>query len=343
MKGRPFIGFTLALAHISMMVPNCIQIHADVRLVGDFALSQLTSNCAQEHMDQSRLVMLRCQWLNFLQSSFWSKGLLDLSISTPTASMCALARTRSHSARSAVRTSHFGPDCSKVCRDTRVLWIFLGAKPTSLRTISIGSRRHPRSWWAMLWRMHSPRKEQAFFLLPMARSQWTRSHGLSNSAPMPPVYLLLRLLHEVSLLTLRMFCLQHDAPGNVNAPSWKVLPRTHWSRMAKGIITVCENSTPARGALDWLHSTTCSGPPSSHPSDPVCVGHQMQHESHRLRCHRGVHRGTSCGQIAQHVAGKKSRAIRLVNECLGYLTRAGRDVLARIQGDSLQKRQRIGR
>ena len=74
---------------------------------------------------------------NLLQSSFWSKGLVDPSISTPTASMCALARTRSHSARSAVLTSHFGPDCSKLCRSTRVLLRFLGAEPTSLRTISI--------------------------------------------------------------------------------------------------------------------------------------------------------------------------------------------------------------
>ena len=142
----PFMmGFTLALAHISLMVPNCTQIHADVRLVGDFVLSQLTSKCAHEHVDQSRLIVARCRWLNFLQSSFCLKGLLDPSISTPTASMCALARTRSHGARSALRTSLFGPDCSKLCRDTRVQWRFLGAKPT----FSISSIRHPRSWWTM--------------------------------------------------------------------------------------------------------------------------------------------------------------------------------------------------
>ena len=57
----------------------------------------------------------------------------------------------------------------------------------------------------------------------------------------------------------------------------------------------------------------------------------MLHESHRLRFHRGVYWCTSCGQIAQHAAGKKSRAIGLVNECPGFLTRAGRDVLARIE------------
>ena len=94
---------------------------------------------------------------------------------------------------------------------------------------------------------------------------------------------------------------------------------------------VCENSTPARGALVWQRSTICSGPPSSHPSDPVRVGHQMPHESHRLRFHRGVLWCISCKQIAQHVAGKTSSAIGLVNECPGYLTRAGRDVLARTE------------
>ena len=99
--------------------------------------------------------------------------------------------------------------------------------------------------------------------------------------------------------------------------------RTRWSLWANGIIAMC--------ALDWLRNTICSGPPTSHPSDPVRVGHQMLDESRRLRYHRGVYWCTTCGQIAQHAAGKKSRAIGLVNECPGYLTRAGRDVLARIE------------
>ena len=85
----------------------------------------------------------------------------------------------------------------------------------------------------------------------MTGSRWTRSHGLSNSASTPLVYLLLRLLHEVSLLTLRMFCLQHDASGNVNAPSWRNPHRTHWSRLAKGIITVCVNILP-QGVELWI-------------------------------------------------------------------------------------------
>ena len=105
-----------------------------------------------------------------------------------------------------------------------------------------------------------------------------------------------------------------------------MLPRTHWF-----IIATCEHSTPSRCVLDWLRNTICSGPPSTHPSDPVRVGHQMLHESHRLRFHRGVYWCTTCGQIAQHAAGKKSRAIGLVNECPGHLTRAGRDVLARTE------------
>ena len=68
--------FTLALAHTLLMVPNGILIHAVVRLVGVSALSQQIFNCAQEHMDQSHLTMLLCQWLSSLQSSSWSKGLL---------------------------------------------------------------------------------------------------------------------------------------------------------------------------------------------------------------------------------------------------------------------------
>ena len=131
------------------------------------------------------------------------------------------------------------------------------------------------------------------------------------------------------------------APRSVSARPEDVLAGTHHPGNAsthslvpfgKGYhCHVCENSTPARGALDWLRNTICSGPPSTHPSVPVRVGHQMLHESHRLRFHKGVYWCTTCGQIARHAAGKKSRAIGLDNECLGYLTRAGRDVLARIE------------
>ena len=55
-----------------------------------------------------------------------------------------------------------------------------------------------------------------------------------------------------------------------------------------------------------------------------------------------LHRWTAPrGQIAQHAAGKKSRAIGLVNECPGYVQVA--TYLRASKGDSLQKRQRIGR
>ena len=238
---------TSGLAHLSLMVPSCIQIHAGVRLVG-FCSVTADLQLRTGRMEQSRLTMLLCQWLS---SSFRSRGLLDPSISTPTASMCAPARARSHSARSAVRTSHFATDCNKLCRDTRELWGFHGAEPTSPRTISTSSIRHRRSLWAMPWGMHSPRKEQAFFLRPTTGSKWTRSYGLSNSASMPPVYLLLRLLHEVSLPTLRMSCSQHDASENVNAPSWKMLPRTHLSRLAKGTTAVCVRA-PHQLVVRWI-------------------------------------------------------------------------------------------
>ena len=94
---------------------------------------------------------------------------------------------------------------------------------------------------------------------------------------------------------------------------------------------VCELSTPARGALGWLRNTICSGPPNSRPDMPFRVGHQTLHESHQLSFHRGVFWCAICGHIGQHAAGKKSRAIGLVNECPRHMTRAGRDVLARIE------------
>ena len=120
----------LTLAHSSPMVPNYIPIHAIVRLVGVSALSQQISNCAQEHIDQSHLTMLLCQWLSSLQSSSWLRGLLGPSTSTPIASMCVLAKTSSQCARNEAHTSHFGPDCSKLCRDIRERSRTLGAKPT---------------------------------------------------------------------------------------------------------------------------------------------------------------------------------------------------------------------
>ena len=122
--------FTLALAHISPMLPNFFPIHAVVRLFGISALSQQITNCVQEHMDHSHLTMLLCQWLSCFQSSSWLKGLLCPSTSTPIASMCVLAKNKL-----AQRTER-GADCSKLCRDIRERSRSLGAKPTSPRTIS---------------------------------------------------------------------------------------------------------------------------------------------------------------------------------------------------------------
>ena len=109
--------------------------------------------------------------------------------------------------------------------------------------------------WAIPWRMHSTRKEQVFSLPPMTGSKWIRSHGLFNSAYTPPAYLLLRLHLEVYLLTLTMFCLQHDASGNVNAPCWRMPPRTHFSQLAKGITAVCVRA-PHQLEVRWIGSAT---------------------------------------------------------------------------------------
>ena len=49
-------------------------------------------------------------------------------------------KTSSHSARNEAHTSHFGPDCSKLCRDIRERSRSLGAKPASPRTISTSLR-----------------------------------------------------------------------------------------------------------------------------------------------------------------------------------------------------------
>ena len=57
----------------------------------------------------------------------------------------------------------------------------------------------------------------------------------------------------------------------------------------------------------------------------------MIHESRQLMFHRDVYWCRACGHVAQHAAGRKSRAIGLVNECSLRLTRAGRDVLARVE------------
>ena len=169
-------------------------------------------------------------------------------------------------------------------------------------------------------------------LLSVIGVRWVASLGQYSSAYMPPAYLPPRLHRATPLLTLRMCCSPHDVSASVSAPVWRMLHHTLWYLVGKGYhCHVCELSTPARGALDWLRNTICSGPPNSRPDMPVRVGHQTLHESLQLSFHRGVYWCASCGQIAQHAAGKKSRAIGLVNECPRHLTRAGRDVFARIE------------
>ena len=114
--GASHVGFSHRPWHILLlMVPNCILIRAVVRLVGVSVLSHQIFNCAQKHMDQSRLRRLLYQWLNS-----WKKQ-----AGTAHETRCA---------------RHSGPDCSKPCRNTRERSRSLGARPTSPLTTSTNSR-----------------------------------------------------------------------------------------------------------------------------------------------------------------------------------------------------------
>ena len=174
----------------------------------------------------------------------------------------------------------------------------------------------------MLWRMHSPRKEQACFLPPMNwvkmdQSAWAVQQRISATRKLAAQ----AAPRSVSAHPEDVFACSTTHPETCTHHPGKCFQAlTGPGGQRVSLPCVCENSTPARGALDCLRSTICPGPRSSHPSDPVRVGHQMLHESHRLRFHRGVCWCTSCG-----------RAVGLVNECPGYQARAGRDVLARIE------------
>ena len=157
----------------------------------------------------------------------------------------------------------------------------------------------------------------------MTGERWTRSLG-ATSIPAAQAAPRNASAHPENILIAARRIRKRERTILENASSHSLVP------VGKGYhCHVCEHSTPGRGALDWLRNTICSAPPSSHSSDPESVDHL--HESHRLRFHRGVYWCTTCGQIAQRAAGRKSRAVGLVNECPGYLTRAGRDVLSRIE------------
>ena len=125
---------------------------------------------------------------------------------------------------------------------------------------------------------------------------------------MPPAYLLHRLprsacAHPEGVLLAARRVRKRERAILENASSHSLVP------VGKGYhCHACEHSTPARGAVDWLRNTICSGPPSSHPPVPVRVWHQMPHESHRLS--RGVCCCTTCGQIAQHAAGREVQSCR---------------------------------
>ena len=138
-------------------------------------------------------------------------------------------------------TSHFGPDCSKLCRDIMERLRSRGAKLISLPTTSTSLRLHLRYSWAMLWRTRSPRKVRASSLLSLIGVKWIRSLGQYSSVSMPPAYLLLRLHREAPLLTQRMFCSPHDVSVNASAPVWRMLHHTLWSLLAKSITAMFAN------------------------------------------------------------------------------------------------------
>ena len=135
--------------------------------------------------------------------------------------------------------------------------------------------------------------------------KWTRSHGRLH-----------RLHHEVYLLTLRIRERERTILENASTHSLVLVGKGY-------IIDTCAN-IPHHPVVRWIGSATpfAQDRPALIPPIPCASG---------TRFHRGVYWCTICGQIAQHAAGKKSRAIGLVNECPGHLTRAGRDVLARIE------------
>ena len=126
-------------------------------------------------------------------------------------------------------------------------------------------------------------------LAKMIGESWTESLGRYSNAFMLPANLQPKLHRITPPLTLRMFLLaarrirKRERTSLENASSHSLVsvargPRCH----------VCELSTPARGALDWLRDTICSGPPNSRPDMPIRVGHQTLHESHQVSFHRGV-------------------------------------------------------
>ena len=66
----------------------------------------------------------------------WLKGQLDPFTSTQTVSIFVQAQTNWHKALNEERSSHSGPDCTKLCRDIKELTRCLGVKPTSLQVTS---------------------------------------------------------------------------------------------------------------------------------------------------------------------------------------------------------------
>ena len=322
MKGQRFsllpmpilMVFTLALAHILPMVPNCIPIRAVVRLVGFF-----------------------CSVTADLQLRTGAYGPVTLDNATvPLAELLAVIFLVERS----VGPIHIHSDCKYVCS---------GKNKLAQRT----ERGAHVTLWTRLQQALSRHQGAVEIFWCKAHITWDNFHHFAMT---PEILVGNAVADALSKKGASVFLAANDwvkmdqitwavqqriyatnilagqaAPRSASAHPEDVLLAARRVRKSERTILenayshslvpvgkgyhchVCENSTRARGALDRLRNTICTGPPSSHPSVPVRVGHQML-----------VH-------LAQYAAGKKSRAIGLVNECPGCLTRAGRDVLARVE------------
>ena len=304
--------FTLALAHISPMVPNKIPIHAVVRLVWDLcsvtADPQLrTGAYGPITLDNATVPVAELPAVIFLVE--WSVG--PIHIHSDCKYVCSgknkLAQRRERDAHVTLSTRlqqalsrHQGTVEISWCKAhvTSDTFHQFAMTPEILVGSAVADALAKKGASDITWAV-----QQRIYATSMPRSASAHPEDVLLPSPKTGTH----------------------HPG-------RTLHRTHWFLLAKGIIAMCAKTLHQRVVRwDWLRNTICSGPPSSHPSVPVRVGHQMLHESHRLRFNTGVYWCTTRGQIAQHAAGKKSRAIGLVNECPGYLTCAGRDVLARIE------------
>ena len=233
-------GFPLWPWHIHRRVPSCIPVHAGVMLVGGFCsvaadLQLRTRAYGPVTIDNATVPVAELLAVIFLVQ----RSVGPINIHSDCKYVCSgknkLAQRTERGAHVTLR-SRLQQALSRHQGTVKISWCKAHITSDNFHYFAMTPEILVRT---MLWRMHSPRKEQACSL--RCQYDWVKMDQITW-AVQQRIYATSILAAQAAPRSVPVHAEDRSARSeseNGNAPSWRMPPRTHWFLSAKGIIATC--------------------------------------------------------------------------------------------------------